>query len=62
MARELSEEEKLIMKYSIVEEKSYAEIADILGISELAVKQRKYRLIKKTYRMKQEEMKKLGFF
>lgn len=58
----LSEEEKLIMKYSIVEEKSYAEIAGVLGISELAVKQRKYRLVKKTYRMKQEKMKKLGFF
>lgn len=58
----LSDEEKLIMKYSIVEEMSYTEIAGILGISELAVKQRKYRLVKKTYRMKQEKMKKLGFF
>lgn len=58
----LSEEEKLIMKYSIVEEQSYAEIAEILGISELAVKQRKYRIVKKTNRMKQEKMKKLEFF
>ena len=58
----LSEEEKLIMKYSIVEEKSYAEIADILGISELAVKQLKYRVIKKTNHMKQEKMKNLEIF
>lgn len=58
----LSEDEKLIIKYAIVEEKSYAEIADILEISELAVKQRKYRVIKKTNRMKQEKMKNLEIF
>ncbi len=60
LKEKLSDDEKEILKLAVIENKSYAEIARILDISEIAAKQRKYRLVQKTQKMKKEKLKKFG--
>lgn len=59
---ELNDDEKTLIKYSIFEEKGNKETAALLGISETATKQRKYRLMRKTHQMSERKKKELNFF
>ena len=59
---ELTEDEKELIRYLFIEEKSHKEIAEILGISDNAVKQRRFRMIRKNQLIATEKKKKLGFF
>ncbi len=58
---ELDDEEWKFIKYLFIEEKSHKEIAEIMGTTESAVKQRRYRLMRKTQGISKREKKKLGF-
>ena len=59
---ELNDEEKTLIKYSIFEEKEYKEIGKIMELSVTAVKQRRYRLMRKTHQMSERKKKELDFF
>lgn len=59
---ELNDEEKTLIKYSIVEKKEYKEIGKLMDISESAAKQRRYRLMRKTHQMSEQKKKELNFF
>ena len=59
---ELSDEEKTLINYSIFEKRENKETATLLGISETAVKQRRYRLMRKTHQMSERKKKELNFF
>lgn len=58
---ELDNEEWKFIKYLFIEEKSHKEIAEIMGTTEDAVKQRRYRLMRKTHGISKRKKKKLGF-
>ncbi len=57
----LTEEEKTILHYHYMEEKSYEEIADILNSTKTAVKQKKFRSSKKLHQFSEKTKKDLGF-
>ena len=58
---ELTDNDRELINYLFVEKKTHKEIAAILGISEKAVKQRRYRMIRKNQLIVAEKKKKLGF-
>lgn len=57
----LNEDEKTILHYHYMEEKSYEEIADILNSTKTAVKQKKFRSSKKLHQISEKTKKDLGF-
>lgn len=58
---ELTDDDRELIKYLFLENKPHREIAAILGISENAVKQRRFRMIRKNQLIAAREKKKLGF-
>ena len=57
----LTDDEKRILKLAVIDDLSYAEIAEIMGLTEDAVKQRKFRIVRKLQKLKAEKLKKYGY-
>lgn len=58
----LKEDEKQILHYHYMEEKTYEEIAGILNSTKTAIKQKKFRASKKLHKISDKAKKDLGFF